>query len=84
MSIATKRICAIAVGLAVVAGCGGPSDSAGVHPLKKDGTRSQAFEQGDVDTAAGASQAVKDYCGGAGSDAQRLGCEAHVTDADLP
>ena len=42
------------------------------------------YEQADIDAAEGASDAVKDYCSGAVSEAQRLGCEWHVTDGDLP
>ena len=30
------------------------------------------------------SDAVKDYCADAVSEAQRLGCESHVEDQDLP
>jgi hypothetical protein len=53
-------------------------------PEKLDGTESHEFEQEDLDAAAGASDAVKEYCADAASEAQRLGCESHVTDADLP
>jgi hypothetical protein len=53
-------------------------------PTKLDGTESQEFEQDDLDRAAEASDAVKEYCAGAVSEAQRLGCESHVTDADIP
>ena len=53
-------------------------------PEKLDGTESYEFEQDDIDAAAGASDAVKEYCADAVSEAQRLGCESHVTDEDLP
>ena len=53
-------------------------------PTKLDGTASHEFEQDDLDAAAAASDAVKDYCSGAVSEAQRLGCESHVTDDELP
>ena len=49
-------------------------------PEKKDGTPSYEFEQDDLDAAAGASDAVKEYCAGAVSEAQRLGCESPVTE----
>ncbi|MBJ7458256.1 MAG: hypothetical protein JHD02_03615 [Thermoleophilaceae bacterium] len=51
---------------------------------RKDGTQSQEFEQDDLDRAAEASDAVKDYCSGAVSEAQRVGCESHVTEDDIP
>lgn len=53
-------------------------------PTKLDGTPSYEFEQDDLDAAASASDGVKDYCAGAVSEAQRLGCESHVTDDELP
>jgi hypothetical protein len=49
-----------------------------------DGTPSQEFEHEDIDRAKEASGAVKDYCSGAVSEAQRLGCESHVTEDDIP
>ena len=51
-----------------------------IPPEKKDGTSSYEFEQDDLDAAASASDAVKEYCAGAVSEAQRLGCESHVTE----
>ncbi len=71
------------VALAVVAlgGCGDGVDST---PQKLDGSQSYEFEQDDLDAAAGASDEVKDYCSGAVSEAQRLGCESHVTDEEVP
>ena len=79
----TRRLPVVFV-LVALAGCG--SEGAGIDstPEKLDGTESHEFEQEDLDTAAGASDAVKEYCAGAVSEAQRLGCESHVTDADLP
>ena len=53
-------------------------------PETLDGTESQEFERDDPERAKGASDAVKEYCADAVSEAQRLGCEAHVTDADVP
>jgi hypothetical protein len=65
----------------VLAGCGGKQVEA---PEKLDGTVSREFEQDDRDTAAGASDVVKDYCSDAVSEAQRVGCEAHVTEDEIP
>ena len=66
----------------VLASCGGePVDAT---PEKLDGTASQGFEQDDFDAAAGASDGVKEYCSEAVSEAQRLGCEAHVTEDEIP
>ena len=56
------------------------SDEIDSTPTKLDGTESHEFEQDDLDRAEGASDAVKDYCAGAVSEAQRLGCESHVTE----
>jgi hypothetical protein len=71
---------------AVLAGCGGSSDGGSVDrtPEKLDGSQSQEFEQEDIDRAEGASDAVKDYCADAVSEAQRLGCESHVNEDEIP
>ena len=69
------------------AGCGSSNDSTDSvdsTPERIDGTPSSEFEQDDLDRAAGASDAVKDYCADAVSEAQRLGCESHVTEDDIP
>jgi hypothetical protein len=69
----------------LLGGCGADGSSgADPTPTKLDGTESHEFEQEDLDAAAGASDAVKEYCADAVSEAQRLGCESHVTDADIP
>ena len=70
------------VAAALVLGCGGPA--ADPTPTKLDGTESHEFERDDLERAGQASDAVKEYCADAVSEAQRLGCESHVTDADLP
>jgi hypothetical protein len=69
--------------LIALGGCG---DSGGVDatPERQDGTSSHEFEQEDIDTANEASDAVQEYCSGAVSEAQRVGCESHVSDEDLP
>jgi hypothetical protein len=53
-------------------------------PEKLDGTPSYEFEQEDLKAAEEASDAVKDYCADAVSEAQRLGCESHVTEDEIP
>lgn len=78
------RVAAIAVALIVSLSLVGCSSSGEPSLNKKDGTQSQEFEQEDLDRADAASDAVKDYCAGAVSDAQRVGCESHVTEDDLP
>lgn len=88
MSFRSRNV-ALAVVLVAIAGCGSGSGSGSGStldstPEKLDGTESYEFEQEDLDAAAEASDAVKKYCAGAVSEAQRLGCESHVTDADLP
>src|SRR4051794_6917020 len=76
---------ALLVLVAAFAGCGSDAGSnLDSTPEKLDGTESHEFEQDDLDAAAEASDAVKEYCAGAVSEAQRLGCESHVTDEDLP
>ena len=67
--------------MVALSGCG---DSVDPTPEKLDGTPSYEFEQEDIDAAEGASDAVKDYCSDAVSEAQRVGCESHVTDDELP
>lgn len=64
-----------------IAGCGESVDST---PERLDGSESHEFEQEDLDAAAGASDAVREYCSDAVSEAQRLGCESHVTEDEIP
>jgi hypothetical protein len=68
---------------AAIAGCGG-SHEVDPTPERLDGGSSYEFEEEDLDRAARASDAVKEYCADAVSEAQRLGCESQVTDEDLP
>jgi hypothetical protein len=82
LPLAAHRLACV---LLATAGCGsGAGSTLDPTPEKLDGTQSHEFEQEDLDAAAEASNAVKEYCAGAVSEAQRLGCESHVTDADLP
>ena len=54
------------------------------RPLKQDGKPSDEFEPEDIERAENASEAVKDYCADAVSEAQRVGCESHVDESDIP
>jgi hypothetical protein len=84
MSALSRRL-ALFLAVAALAGCGSDAGSSlDATPEKLDGTESHEFEQDDLDAAAEASDAVKEYCADAVSEAQRLGCESHVTDEDLP
>lgn len=70
-----------------VAGCGSSAGSGSEldpTPEKIDGSPSYEFEQDDLDTAEGASDAVKEYCADAVSEAQRLTCASHVTEDEIP
>jgi hypothetical protein len=77
-------VIAILMALAL-AGCGSGSGGSELDatPKKIDGSPYE-FEQEDLDAAEGASDAVKEYCADAVSEAQRLGCESHVTEDDIP
>ena len=68
-----------------LAGCGtgGGGSELDATPEKIDGSPSYEFEQEDLDAAEGASDAVKEYCADAVSEAQRLGCESHVTENEI-
>jgi hypothetical protein len=68
--------------LAVALGSCGESYDA--TPEKIDGSESYQFEPDDIERAEEASDAVKEYCSGVVSEAQRIGCESHVTEEDLP
>lgn len=78
-------VVAILMALAL-AGCGSGSGGSELDatPEKIDGSPSYEFEQEDLDAAEGASDAVKEYCGDAVSEAQRVGCESHVTEDEIP
>jgi hypothetical protein len=80
-----RRLLSLTLVSVVVAGCGGTSaDDLDPTPERKDGSSSLEFEREDLERAAGASDRVKEYCAGAVSEAQRIGCESHVTEEDIP
>ena len=66
----------------MLAGCGG--EAIDPTPEKRDGTPSYEFESGDIEKAENASDAVKEYCAGAASEAQRVGCLSHVDEDEIP
>jgi hypothetical protein len=65
-------------------GYGSSGGSVDPTPETQDGTSSSEFEQDDIDAANAASEAVKDYCSGAASEAQYVGCISHVDESELP
>jgi hypothetical protein len=79
-----RRVSLVSI-LFAFAGCGGDGNhTIDSTPQKLDGSESHEFEQDDIDRAGRASDAVKEYCADAVSEAQRLGCESHVTDDEVP
>jgi hypothetical protein len=87
-------IVALVAGVAIGSGCGYERGDVSdpepdvpeldATPTKLDGTQSTEFEPEDVERAAGASEEVQDYCSGAVSEAQELGCLSHVDESDIP
>jgi hypothetical protein len=75
------RQLSVVLAVVVLAGCGDTVDST---PKRLDGSESHEFEQDDLNRARGASDAVKRYCADAVSEAQRIGCESHVDEHDIP
>jgi hypothetical protein len=53
-------------------------------PERLDGSSSHEFEPEDIERANEASDAVKEYCSGAVSEAQEVGCLSHVDESDIP
>jgi hypothetical protein len=51
---------------------------------KLDGTPSQELEAEDIEQAENASEEVQEYCSGAVSEAQEVGCLSHVDESDIP
>jgi hypothetical protein len=47
------------------------------YPITKSGEPSYQFEPEDIERAEGAPQDVQEYCAGAVSDAQEIGCLSH-------
>ena len=69
-------VCASLVAALLAAGCGDSIDST---PERQDGSPSGEFEPEDIDRAENADGLVEEYCDGAESEAQKVGCLSHVT-----
>jgi hypothetical protein len=83
VGIAMQKVGVLALIIAtLLSGCG--NDDVDPTPEKIDGAPSYEFEQDDIEAAEEATDAVKEYCANAVSEAQRVGCEAHVTEGDIP
>ena len=87
----TPAILAVALALALAMmgqdGCGTSDRGGGARdptPTRLDGSESHEFEPADIARAESASEAVQDYCSGAVSEAQELGCLSHVDESDIP
>lgn len=53
-------------------------------PLKENGEPSHEFEEEDIERAEAAPQSVREYCEGAVSEAQEVGCLSHVEASEVP
>ncbi len=53
-------------------------------PEKMDGSESYEFEPDDIERAEEAPTDVQEYCEGAVSEAQELGCLSHVESSEVP
>ena len=82
-SVQRRAAAAVLAGLILVGGCG-TEQNLDPTPERLDGSSSQEFEAEDIERAENASEAVQDYCSGAVSEAQRIGCLSHVEEGDLP
>ncbi len=86
--IAPVALIALVLGLAACGEMesGSSRDGAGLDPTpeKLDGSSSYEFEQDDIEQAESASPAVQEYCEGAVSEAQELGCLSHVEESEVP
>jgi hypothetical protein len=74
----------LVVGALYVLGCDSTETRSDPTPEDKYGVPSKEFEPEDIERAEEASDEVKEYCSGAVSEAQRVGCESHVDESDIP
>lgn len=65
-------------------GCSQQQREVDPTPEKLDGTPSMEFDTDDIERAENASDAVAEYCAGAVSEAQEVGCLSHVDESDIP
>jgi predicted small secreted protein len=79
---------ALVVLFSALSGCGtmpgageGEIDST---PIKQTGEPSYEFESDDIEQAEEAPSAVREYCEGAVSEAQEVGCLSHVEESEVP
>lgn len=63
---------------------GNESGNVNSTPLKKNGEPSREFEEEDIERAEAAPQSVREYCEGAVSEAQEVGCLSHVEASEVP
>ena len=70
----------------LLAGCGSEDGGSAIDPTptKQNGEPSYEFEQEDIERAEQAPQSVREYCAGAVSEAQEVGCLSHVEPSEVP
>lgn len=74
----------VLVAMLGLVGCSQQKREVDPTPEKLDGTPSMEFEADDIERAENASDAVAEYCAGAVSEAQEVGCLSHVDESDIP
>lgn len=80
-----RALAALAVSAAFALGsCGDDGVEVDPTPERLDGSSSQEFEPDDIERAENASEEVREYCSGAVSEAQYVGCLSHVDESDIP
>jgi hypothetical protein len=81
--VSARLVIGAAIALGVLfGGCG--EEGVDPTPERLDGSESHEFEPDDIERANNASDAVKEYCSGAESEAQYVGCLSHVDESDIP
>jgi hypothetical protein len=71
--------CALTLGA-----CGSEDRKIDPTPARLDGSESHEFESQDIGRARSASDEVKEYCSGAVSEAQEVGCLSHLDEGEIP
>lgn len=79
----TKALLLIVVSAGLLIGCSEDNRDVDPTPEAQSGGPSGEFESEDIDAAESASNLVGIYCAGAESEAQEVGCLAHVSDSDV-